>query len=103
MTPPVDQIDLHRLFMKSSNIGWKKEEKSTILFSMSVTYTTDIFCDMCSQWTHGYTSISAKKAREAAKQKGWKRIHVSHLKKYIDVCPACYHKKPSYLFPESYG
>jgi len=51
---------------------------------MSIIKTLDVFCDKCgTNWVHGCINGSAKKAREKAKQKHWKRI------KKRDLCPKC--------------
>lgn len=57
---------------------------------MSVTYTTDIFCeitgDTCLYWVHGVSGRgpNVKAARKVAKRLGWKRIDGQ------DICPNCY-------------
>lgn len=58
---------------------------------MSITVTTDVFCDVCNNWTDGCSSsankIRRKSAREAAKRAGWKRIRVNGSMR--DLCPGC--------------
>jgi hypothetical protein len=57
---------------------------------MSITITTDVFCDGdgCGTWTGGVTGFIANPvaARWQAKGKGWKRINRK------DLCPACAEK-----------
>lgn len=55
---------------------------------MSITVTTDVFCDQCGDWVFGIAShkIENKKARLNAKKQGWLRI------KNQDICPSCKEK-----------
>lgn len=54
-----------------------------------ISYTADVFCDKCGDWTHGVTDGTGKRqatgARAAAK-KGW-----SHERRSLspDLCPNC--------------
>lgn len=54
---------------------------------MSITVTTDVFCDGegCSQWTHGITGprTAADEARKAARRAGWL------ITRRGDFCPDC--------------
>lgn len=52
---------------------------------MSYTVTTDIFCDLCNDWTSGVskTKVDIKNARAIAKDRGWIR------KNNKDICPVC--------------
>jgi hypothetical protein len=54
---------------------------------VSITVTTDIFCDGddCSQWTHGAVSrrTAASAARKNARRAGWK------ITRKGDFCPEC--------------
>ncbi len=55
---------------------------------MSVTISTDIFCDYCSCWdsavtVSGINAIRIRQARKKAKQQGWL------YKKGKDICPEC--------------
>ena len=56
---------------------------------MSITVTSDVFCDVCSQWVFGYVGprMSHSKARRRAQGEGWKRIKIGG--KLQDVCPDC--------------
>ncbi len=56
---------------------------------MSITITTDVFCDTCGQWTHGIAIDRPERryARRIAKDRGWKRKKVHGRMR--DVCPAC--------------
>lgn len=63
---------------------------------MSYTTTTDVFCDVCHQWTHGCTGWTGNKAKReawlAAKADGYIRYkaedgRVSHM------CGQCVAKK----------
>lgn len=60
---------------------------------MSMTITTDVFCDDCSDWTEGVSAIKiqAKTALAIAKSRGWKRIREGNL--VLDLCPACARKR----------
>mgnify|MGYP000291181828 FL=1 len=57
---------------------------------MSTSYTVDIHCDRCGNWSHGAIgpkpSGLATKALKAAKKNGWSRDVNST---YTDLCPAC--------------
>lgn len=63
---------------------------------MSVTVTTDIFCegDNCFAWIHGATGnrVKSTEARNHAKTNGWGRIFVDNKYKWVDLCPECYGK-----------
>lgn len=52
---------------------------------MSFTVTTDVFCDLCSDWTSGVSGpLNGKKvAWEVAKSRGWSKVEGKHL------CPVC--------------
>lgn len=53
---------------------------------MSITITTDVFCDACGMaWVFGCTGSrpDSRKARRAAKTEGWER------RGNLDVCPSC--------------
>jgi len=54
---------------------------------MSVTISTDIFCDVCSQWNPDVTQTDiapqVRKARQFAKRRGWK------FNGREDFCPDC--------------
>lgn len=57
---------------------------------MSITVTTDVFCDICSCWIHGISGIQQidiRRSLKIAKTKGWIRKKVEG--KLIDVCPDC--------------
>lgn len=58
---------------------------------MSFTITIDVFCDECSQWTHGDQGNGGarhkKRSFEMAFNQGWLKIAGKHL------CPACVKKK----------
>jgi hypothetical protein len=58
--------------------------------TMSVTYTCDVFCDRCGDWTHGVCSDKptglASKALKIAKKEGWSRDVKST---FLDLCPNC--------------
>jgi len=55
---------------------------------MSVTISTDVFCDQCGNWIEGVTGAKPrhKEARRVAKEAGWS-YHPSHG--YQDLCPIC--------------
>lgn len=60
---------------------------------MSITVTTDVFCNNCTDWTEGVSGrdfADPKAARKHAKQNGW--ISIYRDKKLIDLCPACKRK-----------
>jgi len=62
---------------------------------MSLTVTTDVFCDLCNSWVHGVSGRDykdAKNARKCAKIEGW--ITKYKDRKLIDVCPGCQIKNP---------
>ena len=52
---------------------------------MSVTISTDVFCDRCGNWTSGTTGSrpQIQEARRIAKGRGWK------VGRTEDVCPDC--------------
>lgn len=56
---------------------------------MSITITTDVFCDKCNEWVFGATEGHArpKEARERARKAGWKRKRVEG--RTFDLCPTC--------------
>lgn len=57
---------------------------------MSITYSADVFCDNCGNWTRGVVSDKpsgmAKPALAKAKREGWSR-DVNSL--FTDLCPDC--------------
>lgn len=60
---------------------------------MSITITTDVFCDHCADWCDGVSDglkIRIKDARNQAKGMGWKRVLDDGA--WIDLCPDCYAK-----------
>ena len=65
---------------------------------MSLTVTTDVFCD-CGDWTHGTVGsrIDAKAARASAKRAGW--ICTRRDGKLVDVCPKCQGKEKAETMP----
>ena len=57
---------------------------------MSITISTDVFCDNCVVWVEGISGrgfVDKKTARKNAKIQGW--ISIYRNKKLIDLCPAC--------------
>jgi predicted DsbA family dithiol-disulfide isomerase len=63
---------------------------------MSITISTDVFCDICSIWNQDLTQFSTKKAqikrvRKTAKYAGWKKVRISG--QTFDLCPNCKHKE----------
>ena len=62
---------------------------------MSITVTTDIFCDLCQEWKHGVSlSRSIKSAsrftRKSAKENGW--VYKKIDNRMRDICPDCQRK-----------
>ena len=57
---------------------------------MSITVSTDVFCDICGCWVEGTCGpkSQAREARRRAKKEGWLRCH-SPFGCLIDVCPRC--------------
>ena len=57
---------------------------------MSITVTTDVFCDFCDDWVFGTEGPrqNSTEARATAKRHGWERI-LSYSGSYVDVCPKC--------------
>jgi hypothetical protein len=55
---------------------------------MSITITTDVFCDGCGIWVSGYCGVrpNSKKARQEARANGWKCESMG------DFCPQCREK-----------
>lgn len=53
---------------------------------MSITISTDVFCEECGNWTAGATGTKPrpKAAREIAKSQGWAFF------KRKDYCPDCW-------------
>ena len=63
---------------------------------MSITITTDVFCDVCeTAWVHGITGLKAgiRCARRRAKERGWNRHRLPISGKMIDVCPECFEER----------
>ena len=59
---------------------------------MSITVTTDVFCDICeSNWVLGYVGAieERKKARKTARDKGWNRKWNKRKRRWEDICPRC--------------
>ena len=58
---------------------------------MSVSVTTDVFCDFCNNWEHGVTGNRAKAraARIEVGFKGWTRTWDNGSHQFKDVCPEC--------------
>ena len=58
---------------------------------MSITVTTDVFCDKCPRWVHGV--VAHKKmtqlAREEAREQGWVRQYDHKTNTWLDVCYEC--------------
>lgn len=56
---------------------------------MSITITTDVFCDVCGKWIHGVTGSrpDRRTARHRAKANGWIRRLCNG--KMIDECSLC--------------
>ena len=56
---------------------------------MSITITTDVFCEMCTEWVFGAVGSEADihAARRNAKKQGW--FYIKHNGYMIDVCPTC--------------
>lgn len=56
---------------------------------MSITITTDVFCDMCSEWIHGATGPKPfpKRSRALAFSAGWGRLKRNG--RTLDLCPTC--------------
>lgn len=58
---------------------------------MSLTYSTDVFCDDCGNWTHGCIRVSAITARRVARLEGWKCMKIKNG--WLDLCPECAPKR----------
>lgn len=58
---------------------------------MSITYTADVFCDGCNDWTSGIASGNheglVRPARQVAHRAGW--ITKKTASGYVDLCPRC--------------
>lgn len=56
---------------------------------MSLTITTDVFCDSCADWTEGHAGhkIDGRAARIVAKASGWERRKID--RKRFDLCKTC--------------
>jgi len=54
-----------------------------------IVITTDVFCNICGNWTFGVTGprANAHGARRNAKKDGWTRRLVKG--KVVDLCPDC--------------
>jgi hypothetical protein len=53
---------------------------------VSITVSTDVFCDRCPTWIRGVSGrvhSAAIDARAVAKSYGWRRVDG------LDICPAC--------------
>ena len=64
---------------------------------MSITITTDVFCDCCGEWTAGTTGPdqNSRGARELARMAGWIRTRDKSRfdGETVDLCPECQDKK----------
>lgn len=60
---------------------------------MSITVSTDVFCDKCGNWspevTISGTKPAAKLARKRAKTLGWERRLFPETETFGDVGPCC--------------
>lgn len=58
---------------------------------MSITITTDVFCDICGTWTFGDVGPKPKiqEARQVARQKGWLRCRSPISGEMSDICDNC--------------
>lgn len=65
---------------------------------MTARITTDTFCDICGDWTHGVVSnrVKVHLSREIARRSGWQTRVVNG--KLIDICPRCV--KAAFFNPE---
>ena len=62
---------------------------------MSITITTDVFCDgdECGDWEHGVSGskVKVRAARKQVQRSGW--VRVVHDGKLRDLCPRCRQKR----------
>lgn len=58
---------------------------------MSITISTDVFCNICGNWIEGSCGPrpQVRQARRAAKKAGWLRCHSPFDGCLIDACPGC--------------
>ncbi len=64
---------------------------------MSITVSTDVFCDVCHvEWVHGGTGCRKRtaEARREARAHGYKTTFKDG--ELIDVCPKCWQKMPGH-------
>lgn len=61
---------------------------------MSITITTDVFCDQCNRWAHYHAGTKAVPAEavKAARADGWKID-----RRLKATCPACLGDRPHYF------
>lgn len=61
---------------------------------MSITVTTDVFCDWCSNWIEGTVAKCAhtQKSRAMAQESGWIFRWSVARQRYEDICPGCLDK-----------
>ena len=61
---------------------------------MSITVTTDVFCDWCSSWTEGMIAKDKDiyHSRAMAREEGWRLRWSIKRQKYEDICPKCLEK-----------
>lgn len=59
---------------------------------MSLTISTDVFCDLCCRWVHGTASDTkeARRARRNARLSGWAYKRIDGRMK--DLCKDCFTK-----------
>jgi hypothetical protein len=57
---------------------------------LSITVTTDVFCDRCVNWVDGLSGVQAfrKEARRIAASQGWVRRR-DDKGRLLDLCPDC--------------
>ena len=58
---------------------------------MSISITTDVFCDICGSWTFGAvgSKSSPQAARCNARRQGWLRCRSPISNKMSDICDVC--------------
>jgi len=63
---------------------------------MTVTVSTDVFCDYCQAWCHGVVGSRAlhREAHAVVARVGWVRRREAH--RVVDLCPSC---APLYVQP----
>jgi len=61
---------------------------------MTIKITTDVFCDYCPNWVHGFIASRpmSRQARRLARGMDW-RARWGRGRSLLDICPQCQEKE----------